>query len=283
MAYSEKTLVLVSLDYEAHQFSDGSYYFSGGTVFDPTIGQTKIVSSEDFTDEVVWIPHVGETPQWETSISNGQVQTVRHDVSRDLANISTDFDSRINGLQIYHRPISSSGFLQDTTVLCYRRLEVANIVVITINLISESLQSNGLHALNQWVKMKSPAPPDSQLGDYITVATATELFRQVHSLLRKLTNTVNDLAIDVATRTSPEPGAQMQLSTGKLTVRSTRTNTGFRNLFRGTYDLKVTKSGYKPFVQVAVVDLVDYSPKVLVCRLVPVDNHVEESECHEEF
>src|SRR5208283_1997847 len=138
--------------------------------------------------------------------------------------------------------ISSSGFLQDTTVLCYRRLEVANIVVITINLISESLQSNGLHALNQWVKMKSPAPPDSQLGDYITVATATELFRQVHSLLRKLTNTVNDLAIDVATRTSPEPGAQMQLSTGKLTVRSTRTNTGFRNLFRGTYDLKVTKS-----------------------------------------
>jgi hypothetical protein len=143
-----------------------------------------------------------------------------------------------------------------------------------------SFEKNALPGLERFVKMNSPSTAELGDNDYISVSTGRAFLAKVSAVLATVTKAADDIAIDLETRTAPEAGANITLSTGSgLTQRQTTSNVIFKNLFRGVYDVSVTQDSYKPFEGRASIDLVDFTPKRLICSMASTKSRAQ-SECH---
>jgi hypothetical protein len=175
------------------------------------------------------------------------------------------------------------GSFFDGTYNADQILEIRNNVVKNARL---RFEKDGLNGLARYIAIRFPQPT-FETHTPVPVPNANKYFETVDHFFDRLSPAINDIAIDVRTSTTPR-GVEITLSTGKFTVRKTVSNIGFRNLYRGIYDISATKPSYKGFSETVDgtdnkkggLDLVDASPSVIECVLVAKESRGG-SECHQ--
>jgi len=118
--------------------------------------------------------------------------------------------------------------------------------------------------LRSYVEQKFPQPVD-EANDVVQKDEVDKRFSLVRELLAKLSH-LDSFRLDLTVNTNPSK-ARFELVPRVGTSISSTTNSRLTNVYRGEYDYRITKAGFKPVRE--TINFIDRSGSILDCELQP--------------
>ena len=118
--------------------------------------------------------------------------------------------------------------------------------------------------LRHYAEQSMPAPLDES-AESVPKEDVESVGAKMKALLSKLTS-LQTYRLDLTITTKPQK-ARFELVVSGLSRISTTTNDRLSNVYRGEYEYRVEKKGYKPVRD--TINFIDRAGNTLVCELVP--------------
>jgi hypothetical protein len=128
--------------------------------------------------------------------------------------------------------------------------------------------------LRGYVERAFPEPV-SESTEVVQKDEVEKRFSLVRELLAKLSH-LDSFRLDLTVVTTP-PKARFELVPRVGTSISSTTNSRLTNVYRGEYDYRITKAGYKPIRE--TINFIDRSGSILECELQPASGAEEALPC----
>jgi hypothetical protein len=172
--------------------------------------------------------------------------------------VKSTFEMEVNGLP---RIRGENGYDPASVNAALRRTKDATLAPIPVK----------DKPLRGYVERTFPAPVDEST-EVVQKEEVEKRFGLVRELLARLSR-LDSFRLDLTVNTNP-PKARFELVPRVGTSISSTTNSRLTNVYRGEYDYRITKAGYKPVRE--TINFIDRSGSVLECELQP-DSGPEEA------